>query len=92
MNHGGLGEKALFCKTVYDDAMRLAELHNLCGLKSSGQIEIFECRLVKKIKNEADVPGISCVIQVLHFSNCLFCQSHSLSMDCRPRPWHSLME
>jgi len=49
-------------KTVDDDAMGLAELHNLAWIKATGKVDLFKPWMVKEMKDVAQVSRIPGVI------------------------------
>ena len=71
------------CKTVDDYTVGFSKPSDLARVKSSGQIKLSETKLIKEIKDKAYVPGISRVIQSLHFFYCLFCKFRGLAVDRR---------
>ena len=71
------------CKTIDNQAVGLAKIGDLSGVKGSRQIRLSEGGPVKEVKDEADMPGVSCVVQPLHFFYSLFRQLRRLAVNRR---------
>lgn len=70
-------------KTINHQAVLLSESGDAGRVEASGQIELHEPGSVKETEDEAQMPGISCIINLLYFSYGLFCHFRGLTMDRR---------